>query len=281
MRQAQVALVRLKNFEEPAFERFLESNRPFSFRIGGAVLESGGEAPLWVDDPEAPVLCVHRARGWLAPLGSPEAVLAHLGDLEELAVEMEAAGENPSHRASATEESVLRLSAIPRDVRYAVASKRRIVRENGCGLYTLSREDFTPFREGPPIGLIREEEFGLVSGLAQYGELDEYVSERVARAPHAAVRIDGELAAYMIVHANGSIGMLHTMEKFRNRKLGRRVASALAEMQMERGMPVYCYIVDGNEASLRVFTSLGFRREADVAWIAFERKKGRLRSRPL
>ena len=169
------------------------------------------------------------------------------------------------------EGDVMRLNALPREARDALAAKRRIVRENGCGLYTLEKENFTPFAEGPRIGRIRDDEIGLVSKLAEYGEIEDYISERILRAPHAAVRMDGELAAYMIVHDNDSIGMLHTVEKFRNRNLGRYVASALAEMQMARGRPVYCYIIDGNTPSQRVFGSLGFRRMAEVSWVAFER----------
>ena len=266
-----VALHRLEGTEEPAFRRFLESNRPLSYRIEGAIAESNGGLSLWVDDLARPSICVHRAWARLSPLGAPEAILVHLGDLEALAAEMKEAGEKTRRAPPEGEGDVIRLNALLREARDALAAKRRIVRENGCGLYTLEKENFTPFAEGPQIGRIWDDEIGLVSKLAEYGEIEDYISERILRAPHAAVRIDGELAAYMIVHDNDSIGMLHTVEKFRNRNLGRYVASALAEMQMARGRPVYCYIIDGNTPSQRVFGSLGFRRMAEVSWVAFER----------
>ena len=267
-----VTLRKLERFDAPAFGRFLEENRPFSLRIEGTLAESGGVERLWVDDEESPSLLVHRTMGRLGLLGSPEAAVEHLGNLEKMAAEMDAAGEKPRHLPPEGENCVLRLNAAPPEMRDTLARERSLVRENGCGLFTLSEEEFTPFEEGPPVGRIREDEIPIVSKFADYGEIESYVSERIARAPHAAVRVGGELAAYMIVHDNGSIGMLHILEKFRNRKLGRRVASALARIQLERGRPVYCYIVDGNAPSARVFTSLGFRRAADVSWVVYERR---------
>ncbi len=267
-----MTLRQLEKLDASAFGRFLEENRPFSLRVEGAIAESGGEVRLWVDDEENTSLLVHRTKGRLGLVGSPEAAVRHLGDLEKMAAEMEAAGERPGRRPPDGEGCVLRLNAVPPEMRDALARERSLVRENGCGLYTLAEEEFISFDEGPPIDGIREDEIPLVSELAEYGEIKGYVSERIARAPHAAVRIEDELAAYLIVHDNGSIGMLHTLKKFRNQKLGRRVASALARMQFERGRPVYCYIVDGNTASVRVFTSLGFWRAADVSWVVFERE---------
>ena len=265
-----MALNQLGSLEDPAFVGFLESTRPNSYRIGGQIAESNGDVQIFVDSAEQPSLCVHGGRGWLATLGTTEAIIENLADLDQMALGMEAAGEKPYHPNAQQEERVMRLSALPADVREAIISRRPLVRETPCGLYILAEDEFTPVVDGPPMDRIREDEISLVSSMGQHGERDAYITERIARAPHAAVHVGDELAAYMIVHANGSIGMLHTIEKFRNQKLGRAVASALAAMQIARGAPVYCYIIDGNTPSQRVFGSLGFRRVADVSWSVFE-----------
>ncbi len=261
----------LESPEDPRFVRFLEVHDPLSLRIRGAIAEREDETSIWIDSLTSPRLAIHRGRGWLAPVGDEDDVVACLDELEGMAAKMEEAGENPGRLKAQNERGVLRLSAIPVSVRDAIAEERDIERQTGCGLYTLKKEDFVPYADGPPIDGIREDEYEFVADLAQYGEGTSYLSERLARAPHVAVRVEGELAAYMIVHSNGSIGMLHTVEKFRNRRLGRFAASALAEKQFARGMPVYCYIVDGNTPSQRVFTSLGFSRVADVSWCVFKR----------
>lgn len=261
----------LENPANPPFQRFLAAHEPYSLRIIGVLAEGADNPSIWVDDVENPSLAVHRARGWLASLCDTSIIVARLADLEAMAAEMEKAGEAPYHPGSQEEKNVLRLSALPATARDIIAERRDILRQTPCGLYTLMRENFTPYTDGPPIGQIREEEHEMVADLAQHGEGVSYVKSRLSKAPHTAVRVDGELAAYMLVHANGSIGMLHTVERFRNRGLGRLVASALAERQFARGMAVYCYILDENTPSHRVFTSLGFRRVADVVWCVFRR----------
>lgn len=271
--EASVTLELLKNPEDPRFVRFLESHEPYGFRIRGVIAETKDKVSVWVDDPADLHLAVHRARGWLAPVGAPDDVVSRLDELEEMAEKMELEGDSPNRPGDQDEKGVLRISALPASIRDAIAEKCEIIRQTGCGLYTLKKEDFAPYSDGPPIDRIREDEYEYVANMAQHGERMSYLSERLAEAPHTAIHIGGKLAAYMIVHSNGSIGMLHTVEKFRNRGFGRHVASALAEKQFARGVPVYCYIVDGNEPSQRVFTSLGFRRVADVFWCVFKRRE--------
>ena len=151
-----------------------------------------------------------------------------------------------------------------------MAASRRLVRQSPCGLYTLRPEDFRPFRECPPVEPLREEDAATLAALSDYGHETPYCLDRIRSAPSAGIRIGGELASFMIVHASGDIGMLRTLEKFRNRRLARGVVTAMAEGQAARGREVFCYIVDGNTPSQRVFLSLGFRRAADVVWAAFE-----------
>ncbi|MEE9274361.1 MAG: GNAT family N-acetyltransferase [bacterium] len=257
-----MALFRLEDPNNPAFRDFLESQLPYSLRFRGALEESSGEAPVWVDDPEGPRLALQGSDKWLTLLGKPADVLHRLDEIGALPA------------GPPEEEGRLRFGALPLPVRDALAARRDIVRETHCGLYTLREEDFTPFREGPEVDSLREEDAPALSSLSEYGATPAYCAERIRSAPSAAVRIGGELASSMLVHENGSIGMLHTREEFRNRRLGRLAASALAERQLARGKAVYCYIVDGNTPSQRVFQSLGFRRAAEVSWIVFERAEG-------
>ncbi|MEK6710166.1 MAG: GNAT family N-acetyltransferase [Nitrospinota bacterium] len=243
----------------PAFEAFLRAHHPLSLRLRGALAESGGSIPLWVDDPAGPRLAVHAARGTLFPLGETALLLARLDELDALSAQLGA------------EEDLLRLASLPLPQRDAVAAARRLIRQTACGFYTLRAEDFRPFEGGPPVESLREEDAPLLAQLGEYGESEEYCRERIRGAPSAAVRIGGEPASYMVVHANGSIGMLRTLEAHRSRGLARSVVTALVRRQLARGREVYCYIVDGNAPSERVFLSLGFERAADAVWATFER----------
>lgn len=249
-----------------SFDAFLRKHHPQSLRMRGTLAESGGAFPVWTDNPAAPRLAVHAAqRKWLLPVGDPDAVLAHLDDLDALSAEVNRGSED---------EGLLKLASIPPPLRDALAASRPLVRQSPCGLYTLRREDFRPFREGPPVETLREEDAPLLVRLSEYGHDVAYCLERIRGAPTAAVRIEGALASFMIVHASGDIGMLRTLDAYRNRRLARAVVTAMVERQWARGREVFCYIVDGNTASERVFLNLGFRRAADVAWAVFGPPEG-------
>lgn len=252
----------LHSVERPSgasFEALLREHHPLSLRLRGALAESEGGAAVWMDDPAAPRLAVHAARRWLFALGEAGRLLAHLDDLDALSAQAEG------------DEGLLKLASAPPVLRDAVASSRRLVRQSPCGLYTLRREDFRPFREGPPVESLREEDAPLLASLSEYGHEIPYCLERIRKAPTAAVRVGGGLASFMLVHANGDIGMLRTLDAHRNRRLARAVVTALVERQLARWREIFCYVVDGNTPSERVFLSLGFRRAADVVWAAFER----------
>ena len=84
----------------------------------------------------------------------------------------------------------------------------------------------------------------------------------------------GELVAWVLTNLNGSIGMLHTSPQHRNRGLAKKLVTRLLPLWLSAGLGVapFCYITPTNEASMRVFGSLGFRRRLDAAWfgLAFE-----------
>ena len=46
------------------------------------------------------------------------------------------------------------------------------------------------------------------------------------------------------------------------------LARARADLEA-RGQPCFCYIVEGNAASERLFRKAGWRREADADWVGF------------
>ncbi|KAK3272486.1 hypothetical protein CYMTET_19216 [Cymbomonas tetramitiformis] len=90
-------------------------------------------------------------------------------------------------------------------------------------------------------------------------------------------RVQGRLASWCLFYEDGAWGMMHTLEAYRRRGLGRRlVAAMLREAQKDdaqlRKKP-FCFIVEGNTASERLFTSLGFRHVARVAWTGARPRK--------
>ena len=253
-------MFRLENPHSESFQKFLRAQGPLRLRFTETIAEGGGEVPLWVDDLTAPKVAVHTGRGWLAPLGRPEAVLANLGDLERLSAQMEES------------DGYLKFSSVSLEVQKALERRRKLIRGSPVGMFILEKKDFRPVFSTHEIESLNTEDAKTLAENSPYDQGEEYALARIRNAPTTAIRIGGELASYMVVHANGSIGMLHTMDRFRGQGLARVVVSALVEAQFDRARAAYCYIVEGNEASERVFESVGFRRVMDVYWSAFERR---------
>ena len=252
-------MIRLENPGSESFQNFLREQGPLKVRFTEAIAEMGEAIPLWVDDLAAPRMAVHTGRGWLAPLGRPEAILAKLEGMERLSAQMEES------------EGYLKFSSVSTEVQKAVERRRKLIRGSPVGMFILDKRDFRPVFSTHRIESLKTGDAKTLAENSPYDQGEEYALARIQSAPTAAIRIDGELASYMVVHANGSIGMLHTMDHFRGQGLARVVVSALVEAQFTRGRAAYCYIVEGNEASERVFESVGFRRVMDVYWSAFER----------
>ncbi|MCY3823378.1 MAG: GNAT family N-acetyltransferase [Nitrospinae bacterium] len=252
-------MFRLENPDSQSFQKFLRAQGLLRVRFTEAIAEGGESLSLWVDDLAAPQVAVNTGRGWLAPLGRPEAILAKLEDMERLSAQMEES------------EGYLKLSSVPHEVIKAVERRRKLIRASPVGMFILEKKDFRPVFSTHRIESLVSEDAKMLAENSPYDQGEEYALARIRNAPTAAIRIGGELASYMVVHANGSIGMLHTMDRFRGQGLARVIVSALVEAQFARGREAYCYIVEGNEASERVFEAVGFRRVMDVYWSAFER----------
>lgn len=254
-------MFRLENPHSESFQKFLREQGLLRLRFTEAIAEGGESLAIWVDDLTAPKVAVNTGRGWLAPLGQPEAILAKLGDLERLSAQMEES------------DGYLKFSSVTLEVQQAIERRRKLIRGSPVGMFILEKKDFRPVYSSHEIESLKTEDAKTLAENSPYDQGEEYALARIQSAPTAAIRIEGELASYMVVHANGSIGMLHTMEHFRVQGLARVVVSALVEAQFGRGREVYCYIVEGNEASERVFESVGFRKVMDVYWSAFERRE--------
>lgn len=93
-------------------------------------------------------------------------------------------------------------------------------------------------------------------------------AETPARAGRG-VLVNGELVAWCIVYKNGSVGMLYTKEEFRGRGFARVAAASVSSRLASAGFQPYCHIVADNDASMRLFASLGFERcqAGDCEWV--------------
>ena len=110
-------------------------------------------------------------------------------------------------------------------------------------------------------------------------EADEYYTYRhegtlerlrqdIINMDSSCVRIEGELAAWCLVHSDdGTLGPLYTKEKFRRQGLAELVSADLIKKLVAKNIIPYMHIVDGNNPSLGLITKFeGFQHTHDCLW---------------
>ncbi|MFQ5914326.1 MAG: GNAT family N-acetyltransferase [Nitrospinota bacterium] len=159
------------------------------------------------------------------------------------------------------------------DTRFLSLVRRRAgtVSDNPCGMFRLEKTGFRPFQAPDagthPVEPLRREDAALITRYWAYGEDESYPLSRIEGSPTTCIRIGGQPVAWALVHYDGSIGMVYTLEEHRRKGYARAVVSALVEERFRSGRAPFCFIVDGNQASVRLFQGLGFFRQADLSWV--------------
>ena len=110
-------------------------------------------------------------------------------------------------------------------------------------------------------------------------EVDEYYTYRgegslerlrqdILTMDNSCVRIDGELAAWCLVHGDdGTLGPLYTKEKFRRQGLAELVSVDLINKLIAKNVIPYMHIVEGNDPSLGLVAKFGgMQHTHDCLW---------------
>lgn len=97
--------------------------------------------------------------------------------------------------------------------------------------------------------------------------------DRIARAIDEGLmyglELDGELAAFIGWHSEGSCGMLEVMKKYRRRGIGTELEGYMHNLHIDRGWVPYGQVYTDNEASLSMQTKFELDRSSDYIWWTF------------
>lgn len=102
--------------------------------------------------------------------------------------------------------------------------------------------------------------------LDEYGGAP-YLAHRLDTTWSLGIREAGELAAWVIVHDDGSIGFLRVMPAYRRRGLARELFRELAHRVIATGNRAISHVSHYNLASIAFFERLNARAIATVAWV--------------
>lgn len=95
----------------------------------------------------------------------------------------------------------------------------------------------------------------------------------LTRHPSAAAYVDGKAVCWCLLHLEGSLGMLYTLQEFRRQGYALKVMTALTQMVIDAGNVPYAYIIEDNVASKSLATKYNLYNacKSDYFEINFDR----------
>lgn len=96
--------------------------------------------------------------------------------------------------------------------------------------------------------------------------LDEILEAIETRSTVGIRTSDHELASWVLIHVDGTMGIMYTKEKYRKLGLGRVASNLLIQKQLSNGEIPYVHVVFGNDASIKLTEKLGMKNVVNVAW---------------
>lgn len=95
--------------------------------------------------------------------------------------------------------------------------------------------------------------------LEHYTTVDdpEYIKDRIEKGWMFGAFLEDEIAGFVGMHQEGSIGMLEVFPQYRGRKIGKALETYSINYMLEQGYIPYGQVVVGNEVSLALQKSLG------------------------
>ena len=89
---------------------------------------------------------------------------------------------------------------------------------------------------------------------------DQYLVDRLNNKMMFGIFEENELAGFIGIHSEGSIGMLEIFPKFRRKGYGYILEAYAIDALLDKGYTPFCHVVEGNEASYKLQEKLGYKK---------------------
>lgn len=100
-------------------------------------------------------------------------------------------------------------------------------------------------------------------------ESKEEIAATIEHGLMFGAEVDGELAGFIGMHTDGSVGMLEVFKKYRRCGVGSALVSHMNNYHADRGWTVYGQVYFDNDVSLAMQRRLGLAESEDyIRWIS-------------
>ena len=133
------------------------------------------------------------------------------------------------------------------------------------GLY---RGDGQPTKEGLIIWPLTKEYTEVVSGLYDAWGMEDYIEDRIdAKAMYGAF-VEGELAGFVGIHSDGSLGMLYVLEEYRHMNIAKALEAYMINTALQWGWTPYGQIEVSDERGKKLQETMGlYLSKTPVIWM--------------
>jgi GNAT superfamily N-acetyltransferase len=144
--------------------------------------------------------------------------------------------------------------------------------ENTCGQYHYPGGKF----EVEPLEALCIEDAELVNDLYEYKNDDSLskIKDAILNRPTSALRLDGELVAFVLIHDDDSIGYMFVKDEHRKKGYATMLTKDILNKVIDFGRLPYIQIVHGNDKSVGLALKTGFEKHGDVHWFGYINQKG-------
>ena len=94
----------------------------------------------------------------------------------------------------------------------------------------------------------------------------EELAERITSGNLYGACVEDRVAGFVGIHAEGAVGMLTVLEKYRGHGIGRALMTYIIRRELRRGHIPYSQILRGNEVSLTLQRKAGLEPQPEPIW---------------
>lgn len=170
--------------------------------------------------------------------------------------------------ASLTEKDT-NFAAVDQTFKKSVLGDARAIWNLECYKYVFLEETELQAPETPPdIRELVAEDATYIFSQYDYGHYsnEEYIRERIENGIALGAVVDGRLAAWLMTHDDGAMGMLKVLEPYRKMGLAYYLTVVMIQKLRESGDVPFVFIEEGNEKSWRLAEKLGFSKMGLTYW---------------
>jgi GNAT superfamily N-acetyltransferase len=148
---------------------------------------------------------------------------------------------------------------------------------NKCYLYIMPSNLKVPVFSRDYFDELGPDDVATVDSYYTFRDDSSYIQLRkdILKRPSICVRIEGELRSWLLVHEDGSMGVMYTKEAYRKHGYGHELTMEMIRMLREQDKKPYVQIDIENLPSIKLAEKCGFRRVGEVTWFGVKTHSSR------